>query len=116
MAVAASPLIADAAAICVIHGIDDTSFRDHMVYPKDLADWARANDVMAKLKPGSGPSGSAMAAPLRCEANQPCPREGYWFTPAKAGSRRLFKQGEVMPDLKSDYGLTIWQWDADQTR
>lgn len=33
----------DAAAVCVIHGIDDTAFRDHLVYPKDLADWARAH-------------------------------------------------------------------------
>jgi hypothetical protein len=105
----------EAAAICVIHGIDDTNFRDHMVYPKDLADWARANDVMAKLKPGSGPSGAATAAPVRCEANQPCPHEGYWVTPAKAGSRRHFKQGELMPDLKSDYGLTIWYWDVNQS-
>jgi hypothetical protein len=51
---------------------------------------------------------------LRCEAKHPCPREGYWFTPAKVGSRRWFKQGEVMPDFKSDYGMTIWQWDDDQ--
>ena len=52
---------------------------------------------------------------LPCEANHPCPREGYWFTPAKAGSRRWFKQGELMPEFKSDYGLTIWQWDEDQS-
>jgi hypothetical protein len=52
---------------------------------------------------------------LRCDANQPCPREGYWFTPAKLGSRRRFKQGETMPEFKADYGLTIWQWDENQT-
>jgi hypothetical protein len=51
---------------------------------------------------------------LRCEANHPCPREGYWFTPAKAGSRRHFKQGEIMPSLDTDYGLTIWQWAEQQ--
>lgn len=51
---------------------------------------------------------------LRCEANQPCPREGYWLTPAKADSRRWFKPGETMPDLKTDYGQTIWQWDENQ--
>jgi Immunity protein 72/Immunity protein 71 len=51
---------------------------------------------------------------LRCEANQPCPREGYWFTAAKAGSRRWFKQGEIMPSLDTDYGLTIWQWNEQQ--
>ena len=51
---------------------------------------------------------------LRCEAGQPCPREGWWFTPAKAGSRRHFKQGEVMPAFSTDYGATIWQWDKQQ--
>lgn len=51
---------------------------------------------------------------LRCEAHKPCPREGWWFTPAKAGSRRHFKQGEVMPEFSTDYGLTIWQWDTNQ--
>jgi hypothetical protein len=51
---------------------------------------------------------------LRCEAGQPCPREGWWFTPARMNSRRLFKAGELMPDLKSDWGITIWQWDEQQ--
>lgn len=51
---------------------------------------------------------------LRCEAGQPCPQEGYWFTPAAENSRRHFKQGDVMPDMKSDYGQTIWQWDQHQ--
>lgn len=51
---------------------------------------------------------------LRCEAGQPCPREGWWFTPAKADSHREFKQGEVMPAFGTDYGATIWQWDEQQ--
>ncbi len=51
---------------------------------------------------------------LRCEANHPCPREGYWHTPAQPGSRRHFKAGEVMPDLHTDYGATIWEWDGVQ--
>jgi len=58
---------------------------------------------------------SAGGASGRCEAGESCPREGYWFTPAKVGSRRHFKQGETMPEFKSDYGLTIWQWDEDQS-
>jgi hypothetical protein len=57
---------------------------------------------------------SAGGRRLRCEAGQPCPREGWWFTPAGANSRRHFKAGELMPDLKSDYGATIWQWDEQQ--
>lgn len=51
----------------------------------------------------------------RCEAGERCPREGWWFTPAAQDARRLFKLGEVMPKLSTDYGQTIWQWDAQQT-
>lgn len=50
----------------------------------------------------------------RCESGQRCPREGWWHTPAQPGSRRLFKTGELMPDLRTDYGATIWEWDAQQ--
>jgi len=50
---------------------------------------------------------------LRCEAGQPCPHEGWWFTPAGEG-RRHFKQGEILPSLGGDYGLTIWQWSNPQ--
>jgi len=57
---------------------------------------------------------SASAERLRCPAGQPCPKAGYWLTPAKLSSRRLFKQGEVMPDFDSNYGATIWQWDEQE--
>ncbi len=48
-------------------------------------------------------------------ANQPCPEAGWWFTPAKPGSRRYFKQGETMPAVGGDYGETFWQWSPDQS-
>jgi len=50
----------------------------------------------------------------RCEAGQPCPREGWWSTPAQVDSRRYFKQGEIMPHFRSDYGDTIWYWEHTQ--
>ncbi len=97
----------EAAAVCVIHGIDETSFRDHLVYPKDLADWAREHKVLERIKPAAG----AKSIALRCEAGQPCPQTGYWFTPAKQGSRKAFKAGETMPAIKdSPWGATIWYW------
>ncbi|MCY1246823.1 hypothetical protein D9M72_600960 [compost metagenome] len=43
----------EAAAVCVIHDIEDSSFRDHLLYPKDLADWARANRSLERLKPSA---------------------------------------------------------------
>lgn len=51
---------------------------------------------------------------LRCVAGDQCVRSGFWFTPAKAGSRRHFNVGEVMPEVNSDYGASIWQWDQNQ--
>lgn len=51
---------------------------------------------------------------LHCTALQPCPKAGFWFTPAQAGSRRFFKTGELMPDIGGDYGATIWQLDENQ--
>ncbi|MGQ5523270.1 hypothetical protein ACUHMQ_08425 [Chitinimonas sp. PSY-7] len=52
---------------------------------------------------------------LRCESNKPCPKSGYWWTPAAGpSSRKKFKQGETMPEVESNYGATIWQWDSNQ--
>ena len=52
---------------------------------------------------------------LRCEAGHPCPRTGYWMTPALADDRRHFEKGETMPAPSGDYGRTIWPWDLDHS-
>jgi len=100
----------EAAATTWVLGMDDSSYRDMPFYPRDMADFARQFTVpgLVGQAPGTGYTG------LRCEASQPCPREGYWFTPAKADSRQKFKQGQVMPTVGGDYGTTIWQWDETQ--
>lgn len=65
--------------------------------------------------PGEDEASSADSSErLRCPAGQPCPKAGYWSTPATSDSRRYFNQGDVMPDLGAAYGATIWQWDASQ--
>jgi len=51
---------------------------------------------------------------LRCEAGQPCPAAGAWFTPGAPGTRH-FKQDEIMPDMKTDYGQTIWYCEQQTT-
>jgi len=100
----------EAALVTYLWDIDDSSYRDHLVYPKDLVDFAREN------VPHSGtPPGDSSPQQGRCEAGQPCPRAGFWFTPAQAGSRRFFKAGEAMPSVGGDYGTTIWQWDQNQS-
>jgi hypothetical protein len=58
---------------------------------------------------------ASAAQHIRVPAFETCPETGFYFTPAKVNSRRLFQQGDVMPSLGSEYGLTIWQWDSDQS-
>ncbi|HSI57000.1 MAG TPA: PoNe immunity protein domain-containing protein, partial [Ideonella sp.] len=98
----------EAAAVSIVLGIDDSSYRDKDFYPRDLADFARCIGVAGQMPT------TATELRLRCEAGRPCPRDGFWFTPAKANSRRHFNAGEVMPDVGGDYGATIWQWDSQQ--
>jgi len=100
----------EAAAATFLLQLDDSSYRDHLLYPKDLVDFARS------FQSAQGAVGDdANRLSLRCEAGQPCPKTGYWMTPAKPGSRRHFQQGDVMPAVASDYGSTIWQWDNNQS-
>ncbi|MCW7536716.1 hypothetical protein OOT46_02460 [Aquabacterium sp. A7-Y] len=70
-------------------------------------------DYMRERRSGTNQDDKAVR-PGGVAAGQPCPREGYWFTPAGENSRRHFAQGELMPEVKSDYGATIWQWDPAQ--
>ena len=94
----------EAGAMVYLLKLDDSTI-DHMVYPRDLVAWARANEHLLEETENK----------LRCEADQPCPKTGYWWTPAKQNSRAYFKQGNLMPDFpNSSYGETIWQWSPDQ--
>lgn len=97
----------EAGAVAYLLDLDDTGI-EHMVYPRDLVAWAKENEHLPLQSDPHRLRG-------RCEAGEPCPRKGWWFTPAKVGSRRHFELGEVMPEFKSDWGSTIWQWDVKQT-
>ena len=97
----------EAALVTFLWDVDDSSYRDHLYYPKDLIDFARSRTEQ--------PSPENDLGPQRVVANQPCSQSGFWYSPAKQNSRALFKQGELMPDFPgSSYGATIWYWDADQ--
>jgi Domain of unknown function (DUF1911) len=96
----------EAGAVALLYDLDDSAI-DHMVYPRDLVQWARENKALSEEDAGGN-------VRLRCLAGDACPREGFWLTPAKTDSRRHFKAGEVMPSVGGDYGVTIWQWDEQQ--
>jgi hypothetical protein len=51
---------------------------------------------------------------VRVDGGAACPRDGYYFTPARPGSRRFFAKGDTMPFFATGYGTTIWQWAAEQ--
>lgn len=98
----------EAAAVTYLLELDDTSFREHIVYPKDLVDFARTLDSATHSASSMQESESAR---IRVEGGQPCPRAGHWSTPALQDSRRHFEQGEIMPVVDgAAYGATIWQW------
>jgi Domain of unknown function (DUF1911) len=90
----------EAGAVAFLYGLDDSQI-DHLVYPKDLVAYARERVKKTHSQP-----------PV--PAGQPCPKAGYWFSPAQQNSRRYFKQGELMPEFKgSSWGATIWYWSSE---
>lgn len=98
----------EAGAAVLLLGIeDDSSLHQYLYYPKDLVAWSRAHAALTDTRSPQD------ALRLRCEAGQPCPRAGWWATPAHPDGRRQFAQGEQMPEASADYGRTIWQWDGD---
>ncbi|WP_122412419.1 PoNe immunity protein domain-containing protein [Pseudomonas viridiflava] len=91
----------EAGAIAFLYNIDDSKI-DHMVYPKDLVEYARNYQ---------GANGTQIN---RVVAGDPCTKTGYWFTPAQANSRRHFQQGEIMPSISdSTWGDTLWYWSGE---
>ena len=103
----------EAAWTVVMYDLDDSSFADHLVYPKDLVTWARKNNCLDRVRQ------QAKVAPptrLRCPGGESCPKAGYWFTPAQEKSRRRFSSGERMPVIeRAGWGATIWYWDEIQS-
>jgi len=97
----------EAGLVTLLWDIDDSGYRDLPFYPKDLVDYARQHPDIDRAALG----GQADAPTMRgVKAGEPCPREGYWQTPAKVGSRQHFQLGQVMPEAGGDFGATIWQW------
>jgi Domain of unknown function (DUF1911) len=101
----------EAGAAVLLLGIeDDSSLHKYLYYPKDMVAWARAHAALS----GGSTGDKADAARLRAAAGEPCPRTGWWLTPAGGGTRQHFEQGQIMPAIGGDYGATIWQWDERQ--
>ena len=101
----------EAAAVVYLLDLDDSQI-NHLVYPKDLVDYARR---LREDDRYTSPDSEKITLSGRAEGGQPCPRTGYWETPAKLHSRHHFQEGEIMPVYEdSAYGYTIWQWSEEQ--
>ncbi|MGC1331059.1 PoNe immunity protein domain-containing protein, partial [Pseudomonas sp.] len=93
----------EAGAIAYLYGIDDSQI-NHMVYPKDLVQYAR--ETGRRDHPEET---------LKVYAGGNCTRSGFWYTPAKSNSKRFFSLGEFMPEFKdSSWGATIWYWSGEK--
>jgi hypothetical protein len=86
-------------------------------YTQEPTTWTlieRISDSGGSRGWGDGTAAPEASERIRVEGGQACPQDGYYFTPAQSNSRRHFKQGDTMPSVGGDYGMTIWQWDAKQ--
>ena len=50
---------------------------------------------------------------LNIRAREKVPQAGYWYTTAKETSRQYFKQGDIFPDVESDWGEVYWYFDGE---
>jgi len=100
----------EAATVAYLLDVDDSSFRENLVYPKDLVDYAKEMDEL-EIRTLDKDVGLRR----RVAGGNPCPESGYWMTPAWPSSRQYFNAGDLMPIfVNSPYGNTIWQWSSEQ--
>ncbi|ATE59550.1 PoNe immunity protein domain-containing protein [Thauera sinica] len=96
------------AALCYLKNIDDSRFRNHLTYPKDLVDFARAYQAEPDRRPPPA-SGAAALQVLSARPGEPCPREGVWFAIHLRGKEIRMRQGETMPGPKiGPSGAVTW--------
>lgn len=82
----------EAAALAYLLELDDTNLREHIVYPKDLVDFARSFQETAPSEPP--PAGA-----VTVRTGQVCPESGIWRAQGHNVPGVMVKQGERMPDV-----------------
>ncbi|KVM75108.1 hypothetical protein WJ60_32720 [Burkholderia ubonensis] len=82
----------EAAAAAFLLELDDSSFRDHLLYPKDLVDFARS--YTPKAAPAPLDSG-----PLKVRTGQRCPQTGIWKAIGHHVPGVRVEGGQVMPEV-----------------
>ncbi|SPL68908.1 PoNe immunity protein domain-containing protein [Acinetobacter stercoris] len=95
----------EAAAVTWLLDIDDSLYREHQFYPKDLVDFARAQ---------SSSQSQEDLERLKVKGGDKALRTGYWTTPARPNHREYIKQGDILPTLsEADWGEVYWHFDGE---
>uniref|UniRef100_UPI002AC31AFB PoNe immunity protein domain-containing protein n=1 Tax=Paraburkholderia bannensis TaxID=765414 RepID=UPI002AC31AFB len=84
----------EAALVTVLWDIDDSSYRDNLVYPKDLVDFAREREASACAADAPKPH-------ISRRTGEQCPYAGRWGVLESPGAfvqERFFKVGDVFPE------------------
>ena len=84
----------EAALVTVLWDIDDSSYRDNLVYPKDLVDYARQQQAAALADNTPKPH-------ISRKTGERCPHAGRWGVLESPGAfvqERFFKEGDIFPE------------------
>lgn len=80
----------------------DTRYRDGVI-PDEEAEYLAPPEQRPVLQQGEDRM-------LRIQAGKPCPRTGTWEAQDTGLQKRFYKEGDIMADLHSAYGRTVWHW------
>lgn len=103
----------EAGAMAYLYELDDSSYRDHLIYPKDMVDWARAQGPVPKEYT---PPASEAPQVLSAQPGQAVPRAGVWQTTALLEKRSLtLAAGEKLPYAQTDKAgnAVVWFWKSE---
>lgn len=74
--------------------IDDSTYRDNLVYPKDLVDYARQHQTAVGITEAAKPH-------IARRTGERCPYAGRWGVLESPGAfvqERLFKEDDIFPE------------------
>jgi hypothetical protein len=95
----------------LLHPVTGKKYSEAPEYDKQPCIWTLVERTSDSSAIATAPT-LALAERHRVPGGDKCPETGYYFTAAKADSRRRFKNGDILPTLDTAYGTTIWQWDS----
>jgi hypothetical protein len=103
----------EAAAMVYLYDLDDSAYRNHVLYPKDLVDWAFKQ---GKAPKSYVPDPSSFPIQLAAHPGEPCPKAGKWFCPNLKNREVTLQLGEPMPGVnqRGSFGMPIWYYCKEQ--